>query len=363
MVSNLEQLRDSHRIIYEVIAGSHAYGLNVPTSDVDIRGIYVNPPSDYLGLVEPPNQVSDSKNDTTFYTLKRFFELVQTANPNIIELLWIEPQFVRNISPVMMEVIAHRDLFISKKCFHSHAGYAYAQIKKAKGKNKKVNNPQPEERPKKEDFCWFIDDLERVYTKYFGRPVSLTETNINLSECHVSKVEHLDHLYRLYYYGKRAKGVFRGDDMLTCESIPKDDENEKYVGLLIYNQQGYEKALKEWKSYWDWMKNRNESRWVDQEKGKLNYDQKNMCHCMRLLLSAESILLHGRPIVYFKGEQREYLMNIRNGKYEYEKIMADVEGKMEELEELYKESNVIPHSVDVKRIEALYREASASWTL
>jgi len=30
-------------LIYEIIAGSKAYGLDLPTSDTDIRGIYMLP--------------------------------------------------------------------------------------------------------------------------------------------------------------------------------------------------------------------------------------------------------------------------------------------------------------------------------
>jgi hypothetical protein len=143
--------------------------------------------------------------------------------------------------------------------------------------------------------------------------------------------------------------------MIVCESIPAEDEIPKFVGFLIYNQNEYEKEIKEWHSYWDWMRNRNELRWVDQEKGKLNYDQKNMCHCFRLLMSGENILTHGYPIVRFEGEQRDYLMKIRSGEFQYENLMVEVEKRMAKLEELYKTST-IPHSVNVPKIEKLYRE-------
>jgi len=153
--------------------------------------------------------------------------------------------------------------------------------------------------------------------------------------------------------------VFRGDDMLVCESIPKQDEFLRFIGLLIYNQEGHQKALKDWHSYWDWVQNRNNERWIDQEKGLLNYDQKNMMHCLRLLISGEHILTHGCPIVRFEGEQRDYLMKIRAGEFKYEELMAEVERRMVVLEELYKTST-IPHSANMKKIEALYREL-ANW--
>jgi hypothetical protein len=171
----------------------------------------------------------------------------------------------------------------------------------------------------------------------------------------VSALEHVPNTFRMYYYGDKSKGVFRGNDMLVCESIPLDDEQSKFCGLLIYNKHEYEKALIEHRKYLDWIEHRNEARWVDQEKGLLQYDQKNMMHCVRLLISGENILKNGEPIVRFEGEQLQLLKDIRKGLYKYEDIMAMVDSKMKTLEELYKTSS-IPHSVDIDKIDALYKE-------
>jgi len=359
---NIEQLKQSNRIIFECIAGSHMYALNNPNSDIDIRGLYVNPSVEYLGLQEPAGQISDDKHDTTYYSLKRFFELAMKANPNIIELLFVPEACVKIQTEIMTKLIENRHLFISKKCYHSHSGYAFAQIHKATGSNKKVHNPQPKEQPKKEDFCWVITDFKGDRKGYDWdkaifpcRPIPLSETDINLKFYHVSSMEHSHNIFRLYYYGGISRGVFRGNDMLVCESIPKEDEIDHFCGLLIYNQNQYEKAIKDHKSYHDWVKNRNESRWVDQEKGKLNYDQKNLTHCMRLLISGENILANSEPIVRFEGKQLEYLMKIRAGELSYEEIMQEVENKMKKLEELYENSS-IPHSVNIKKINELYME-------
>jgi hypothetical protein len=195
----------------------------------------------------------------------------------MVEMLWMPDDCIRVSTDISDKIIENRKLFISKASFYSHAGYANAQIKKAKGANKRVHNPQPEERPVKEDFCWvmgFNDDGFHgtpEYEQFPCRPIPLKQSGIDLSSYHASSLEHSHNIFRIYDYGDSAKGVFRGDDMLVCESIPYSDEFTNFSGLLIYNQEAYEQAVRKWKEYWDWMKNRNEARWVDQEKGKLNY--------------------------------------------------------------------------------------------
>jgi predicted nucleotidyltransferase len=367
-------IRQSGAVLLEYIGGSLAYGTNIPTSDSDVRGIFLLPKSEYLGTRTPVPQVSDDrkiegkkKNDDIFYTFRRFFELLKGSNPNILESLYLPKDCVVSSSPEIEMVIQNRSLFISKACLWSHCGYAFEQVKRAKGKNKKVHNPQPQERPKKADFCRVIACIPGaepwthpdVGPRFPFRPIPLKDMPwVDLAHYHISSVEHLGNAYRMYYYGEDAKGVFRGDDMLCCESIPKEDEHPRFSGILIYNEVEYEKAVKDWNSYWDWMKNRNEARWIDQEGGKLTFDQKNMMHCVRLLMSGKNILENGEPIIRFSGEQQKYLMAIRNGDIsDYEVIMADVEQMLNGINEKAKTSS-LPDDVDYDKIEALYHEVS-----
>ena len=387
---DLAQLRVSDRIIFETIAGSHAYGTAIPTSDKDIRGIYVNPLSDYTGLVEPSDQIGDDNADVVFYSLKKLFKLLMTANPNIIELLWMPDDCVVAHTPVFDELQAHRKDFITQKCYHSHSGYAYAQIKKAVGQNKMVNNPQPKDPPTKEDFCWVIFSGPNTcggmleITRFMPmRPVPLKtarwfddkllcdpnvhvtperggqvfEGPMDLKECRAAQLEHVPNVYRLYRYNPRyytVKGVFR-DGQLVCESIPADEECGHFVGLLIYNEHEYEKALKEWHKYWDWMAERNPERWEKQEHEGLGYDQKNMMHCVRLMLSGKNILTKGEPLVRFTGEDLEYLRAIRAGKLPYDTIMRDVECLKQDMDEAMAETK-IPWGVNVPAVDRLYRK-------
>ena len=224
--------------------------------------------------------------------------------------------------------------------------------------------------PKREDFCWFIrldwkenggafvdtsnSKPEFKWPNLPYRPVPVTEIGLDLSNFAVAGLEHVSDTYRLYYYGKGSKGVFRNGN-LVCESIPMDEEMQRCVGLLIYNDHEYQKAMLDHKNYWTWKKERNPQRWISQESGEVDFDVKNLQHCMRLLISGEAILKTGEPIIRFEGETLQYLRDIRAGKFKYEQLMADVEKRMESLKVIY-EASTLPWGADIDGIDNLYRE-------
>ncbi len=354
---NLDSLLTEYKssIIYECISGSRAYGTSRPDSDEDMRGIFILPRNFELTINIPIEHIADSRGDTVYYSLKRFMVLAFNANPNIIELLYMPDELVTKKTKYMDSLIENRSIFITKKSYHSHIGYALAQIKKAKGQNKWINNPQPKAKPQKEQFTWIIHkDNELPF-----RPVLLSKTNINLDRCHVASLEHCKDVYRLYLIGEEAEGVFK-NNTIVCQSISKEEEKDKCIGLLIFNKDGYECAVRDFQNYWGWINNRNKKRWENQEKGLLDYDAKNMMHLFRLLYSGENILINGEPIIKFTGEKLNLLLNILDGEYTYQELIALASKKLMELESLYKKSN-LPSSPDAKIVNRLLYEIAYSW--
>ncbi|WP_281851167.1 nucleotidyltransferase domain-containing protein [Dyella sp. GSA-30] len=358
---SLESLlaHDAPALLFECIGGSHAYGTATAESDRDIRGIFAVPGHAYMALNAPTNQVADARNDIVFYSLRRVVELLTGANPNVLELLFMPADCVRWTSPEMQALVEHRHLFISRQCVQTHLGYAISQIKKARGQNKWVNQPRAERPPAKEDFCHIVP---REHLLPAGqpacRPVPLPTLQWNLAEYHVSRLEHARDGYRLYRYGAQARGVFR-EDMIACESIPLEHESSHFSGLLFFNEQAWKQALVDHQNYWIWRRERNEERWRQQESGELDYDAKNLMHTIRLLLSGESILTRGEPMIRFEGERLQLLMDIRHGRFQYDEIMAMAQDISERCE---KHMNTdLPPAIDALAADRLLQQLTTQW--
>jgi predicted nucleotidyltransferase len=348
---NLEQLNASGNIIFECVAGSVAYNLNTPKSDIDLRGIFID--DDHFSLNDRIEQVSDKTNDITYYELRKFLSLARNCNPNIIELLWVPEQHVSILVGPMKKILQNRDMFISKKCYHTFSGYAHNQISKAKGQNKWINNPQPEERPNPKDYLYWVSsgnmytDASHVDPAF--RPVRMTRT----TGYKVANLEKGFNGYRVYSTDESHDFMVGGRP--KCSPVTMTEEFNDFAGIAVFNDVQYDHDMANHKNYWTWMKNRNDARWELQEAGKTDYDVKNMMHCMRLVQSTRSILNNGHPQVSFYGAEREFLMDIRRGKFEYQYLMDRCETELEELKVLRDKSS-IPKDVKHDDVNNLYKE-------
>lgn len=343
-------------VIFRGIWGSHAFGTATPESDIDTLGVYVLERTAYLSLVEPPAQISDARNDNRFYSLRNFLELAANANPNILDMLYLPDDCVQLTTPYWQTIRANRSIFLSKKVCQTYCEYAMGQIKKARGCNKRIHNPQPEEPPMPEDFCFVLQTSPSGMPM---RPVPLKESGISLEHCRAAAVENSGELYRLYDYGDAAHGVFR-NGMLVCESIPKEDETTRFLGLMMFNKNAFEQAKSKHRQYWEWRRTRNEARWRSQEAGLLDYDAKNLMHTFRLLYSALNIIENGEPIVRFSGEKLQELRNIRAGRFGYDELVARAEALSEQLVSK-RDSSALPETSDLNQINALLLDITRKW--
>jgi uncharacterized protein len=137
-------------LIFYCRSGSHAYGLSTPESDEDFRGVFVGEPRNVLGLF--PVEQSTETGDITIYELQKFIRLAADCNPNIIELLFMPEESILETTPFWERIQEQRHLFLSKKAKFTFSGYAMAQLKKIRSRDKWIQNPQPRERPDAANF-------------------------------------------------------------------------------------------------------------------------------------------------------------------------------------------------------------------
>lgn len=341
----IDFLRENGLILFECISGSHAFGTNKPTSDVDKRGVFICPQLDIYGF-DYVSQVSDETNDVTFYEIRRFLELLETNNPNIMEILFMPKENIVFCHPIFEKLIEDRKLFVSKLCKNTFAGYATTQIKKARGLNKKIVNPVEKERKNILDFCYLADDES-------DRSVSLGKYLENIGgkqeHCGLSKINHMDNMYFLYYdhrYNGNPigyRGIMNEDESsneVRLSSIPK---GEKSAAIIYFNKDGYSKYCKDYKEYWEWVEKRNEDRYQTNTSHGKNYDSKNMMHCVRLLRMALEIGRTGEVIV--RRPDAQDLMKIRNGERDYDELIAEADAAIEAMNDVYANSD-LPELVD-----------------
>lgn len=326
----IEEIKNNGWLIFEVIAGSKAYGLDNEKSDTDIRGVFVWPKNLFYSLDYLP-QVANETNDIVYYELKRFMELLSKNNPNIIELLNVPAKCILHKDALMDGI--KPDMFLSKLCEKTFANYAFSQIKKAYGLEKKINNPVEPERKSVLDFCFVHVGKEAVQLAEW-----LAGQGFKQEEIGLSAIAHLRDCYNVYHSAEiKYTGIVRKENAndVCLSSIPKD---EQPIGILYFNKDGYSVYCKQYKTYWEWVGKRNDERYKTTMNHGKNYDSKNMMHVFRLLRMAEEIAREGEINVF--RNDKNYLLNIKDGKFDYDVLLSDANEMMTDLPVLFQQSKL-----------------------
>lgn len=338
----IDDLRNRGLIILECISGSKAYGLDTPTSDTDIKGVFILPKAEYYGLNYIP-QVNNETNDVVFYELGRFMELLSLNNPNILELLNTPENAIIYKHPYLSEIKS--ELILSKLCSNTFGKFALSQIKKAKGLKKKIVNPVAKERKSVLAFCFVNYEQGAIpLEKYFEIK------GWNQENCGLVNIPNMKDVYGLYYSeGLGFNGIIKGKDSndVSLSSIPKGTKQES---LLYFNRDGYSTYCKEYREYWDWVDKRNDERYENTKSHGKNYDAKNMMHVFRLLEMA--IEIGKEKKVNVKRPNRDFLLEIKSGKFEYDELLKLADLKQEEMEFAF-ENSELPNEPDLAMINDL----------
>lgn len=335
-VMNIDDLRKQGLIILECISGSKAYGLDTPTSDTDIKGVFVMPKKDYYGLEYIP-QISDERNDVVFYEWRRFLELLSVNNPNILELLNTPSEAVLYKHPFLDDLEGNK--ILSKLCQKTFGRFAMAQIKKAKGLNKKILNPMSKDRKDILAFCYINQGQGSIALSEY-----LSSHQIHQEQCGLVNLSNMKNVFGLYHdEGESYAGIMKSQDSneVQLSAIPKG-KNQR--AILYFNKEGYSTYCKEYLAYWNWVNTRNEDRYLNTINHGKRYDAKNMMHTFRLLNMAKEIALERR--IHVKRKDRDFLLKIKSGHFEYDELLAKANVLFKEMEEAFEQTN-LPASPDL----------------
>lgn len=344
-------------ILYKAIVGSKAYGLDLPTSDTDIRGIFLQPNEYRLGNGYK-EQLNDIKNDIVYYELNRFINLLAGGNPNIIENLFVPEDKILHFDDRIRPLYDNRHKFLTKKIRLTFGGYSISQIKKARGLNKKIVNPVSQDRKTPLDFCYMFEkeDGYMMLAQQWLKKHNMKQECIGLSE-----MPNGVQLYKVHYdwlaetkndnprYADIETHGFRGivssdSDDIRHSEIPKRFKVESF---MFFNKDGYSAYCKEYKEYWEWVGKRNPHRYNDNVSHSQNYDGKNMMHCLRMLDMAIEVA-EGKGVNLVRPN-REWLLSVRKGMVRYDEIISLIEEKKQRMDEAFAKSD-LPEDVDADMV-------------
>lgn len=115
-------------VIFQCIIGSQAYGLADSESDVDRRGFYLPPADLHWSLYGVPEQLECHETQEAYWEIQKFIILALKANPNVLECLY--SPLVEKATPLAEELLAMRDIFLSRLIYQTFNGYVMSQFKK-----------------------------------------------------------------------------------------------------------------------------------------------------------------------------------------------------------------------------------------
>lgn len=303
-----------NNIILLGLGGSHAYGMDKDTSDLDVRGIALNNKNEIL-LGNDFEQVVDELSDTTIYSFNKMMTLLAKQNPNTCEILGLKPEHYLYLHPIGQELLDNRKMFLSKICIHTFGNYANSQLRRMENKAARlVGQAQNEE--------YIYKSISNAKYEFKNRYYPHNDSEVNL------------------YIDKAIQDGY-------------DTEIFMDVNLKHY-------PLRDWAGMWNEMKaivssynkigKRNEKAMSHDKLGK------HMAHLIRLYMMCIDIL-EKEEIITYRADEHDLLMSIRNADDKWldnnrqpRSAFYDLLNEYEKRFDYAKENTSLPDVPDYKRI-------------
>ena len=263
-----------NNIILLGLGGSHAYGTNIDTSDVDVRGVALNSKREILLTRDFESYVNEAT-DTTVYSFNKIIELLTNCNPNTIEMLGLDKEDYLYVTKEGQMLLDNKGLFLSRRCIQSFGGYANQQLYRLQQKSLCAVT--------EEQLNWHI-----------AKVLSSMATRLN-----VTFGTNIDIIFDETKSDKDFSGIFLSGNI---QNIPAEHIASALAEL--------NNTIRDYKKH----SHRNENAMLH---GKI---AKHAMHLIRLYMMCIDIM-EKHEIVTKRIAEHDLLMDIRNGKY------LDADGK------------------------------------
>ena len=354
-MKNSKTVKDS---ILSVLHGSHAYGLNTPESDRDIRGVLVEPVEEFISYYRSFEQVQQHQHDgfevdLTLFGLKKFAKLAAEANPNVIEILFVEPSEILHKTKYGQRLIDNREMFLTKKIYKTFSGYAKSQLSRLEGHRRWMMNP-----PK-----------PPVSREEFGLPTKPLIDSNSIKAITASITKKLDtwNLRDLTDQdsSERIDIINAVAEMLEEMRIGSDEKwwaAGKVLGLdsdiihALNQERNYENMVKEYKQFLNWQETRNPKRYATEV--ACGCDTKHASHLLRLYFQCQDALEGSGLILKQPADRRDILLKIKQGHYGFETydVVIRLKNDMEKAVQYAYSNSKLPEKVDAEKLDGIIRD-------
>lgn len=315
-----EHIKD--RICFLTFGGSHAYGTNTPTSDIDVRGVVLDKPSDLIGFSNF-EQFINNETDTVIYGFNKFVKLACKCSPSIIELLGCKEDSYLIENEIGKMLLDNSNIFLSKNAAYTFGGYATQQLRRLQNAIARDSYPQSEK-----------------------------EQHI-LGSCNNTIMSFNDRYHDIDDYGTFELSV------IPSKKAELESEIVATINLTNYPIRDYMGMMSELN---DTIKNYDKLNKRNSKKDEAHLN-KHAMHLVRLYLTAFDILENKR-IVTYRENDIPLLMSIRNGyfmnkdgtyKQEFFDMISDFEKRLK-----YDSDNTdLPNKPNYKIIEEFVMEVNS----
>lgn len=310
------------KVLYKIKSGSHLYGLNTPTSDMDYVGVYIE--DSFEDFIDPFNtkdemdtsiksKKENGKNDENAvdekcFHIKKFIKLCADNNPNILEMLFAPEDCIEYVDPDFKSLILdHPEMFVNAKLIDRFIGYAKSQEQKSYTKSDNYVTLNT-----------FSNSLKRV-AKLITMQAKMREA-----------VLHVD------------PELFKGKANQNPVDIVYEVGDMKFPSGITIKE-----AIARIKDRFSRASHRIEGILINK------YEPKFMSHTIRLLEEGYQLLTTGKVSFPFTGKSLADIMSIKLGNTPVEDVPEIVNEYKERLSELEK-VHTLPKTADYEAIKRAF---------